>query len=411
MRDWWRDDHDTCCLADAFVDFDLHVVADCDLIASIGLEAMKSRQLDAFEVVVAQLAMVGWGAVGRWIAISRDRNFYTRTRRYRHPALTYTHTLSALHALSEAGAIEEQRARPSSCSIFQSRYRLTPLFIEKLQIRSMQDLSFLPFEVVKLRDSEKRLIDYRDSAKTRAMRREVLVHNEAIGSIEISLNSPDWPIDNRGLLRNGQRVINPRKLSLFRIFNSGWRYGGRLYGGFWQNLPSENRKQLRIGGAPVVEHDFDFIHPTLMAAIADVDLGGQDPYVLPNFARPLVKSAFNILLNAPTMTSARRAIGLKLRSAGKNIDVCEVGELVQAIQGQHSQFNRFWGTGLGLRLQRIDSDLCTRILARMRAVGVVGLPVHDSFLVPANASGLLLEAMETELDETVRWLSRNPMKI
>ena len=397
--------------ADAFVDLDMRVPFAYDLVRSAVSKSMASREHAAFTIVVAQMAATAWAAAGRWTAISRDRNFYTRTRRYRHPALTHTLTMRALNTLSKCGVLDEQRAAPSSELIFKSRYRLEPAFIEDLQIKSMRDLDFAPYDLVILRNADKRRIDYRDTPETRAMRRELLLHNEAIDAVEMSFNSADWHWDLHGFLRSGPKVVNPRRLNLYRVFNAHWQYGGRLYGGFWQNLPSRDRLQMRLGGELVVEHDFNFIHPTLMAAIAGISLDGHDPYVLPKFQRSIVKSAFNILLNAPTMTSARRAITLELRNAGTEIDMRGVSDLLQAIQDQHPQFSRFWGTGLGLRLQQIDSELCIRILARLRAVGIVALPVHDSFIVPEQASGLLREVMEIELENTVKWLSRNSLKL
>src|SRR5687768_17399386 len=46
-----------------------------------------------------------------------------------------------------------------------------------------------------------------------------------------------------------------------RVFNGGWRFGGRLYGPFWQNLNKQRRLQLTLDGTRVVEHDFAQLHP------------------------------------------------------------------------------------------------------------------------------------------------------
>ncbi|MFY0610770.1 MAG: hypothetical protein JXQ99_04525 [Hyphomicrobiaceae bacterium] len=307
--------------------------------------------------------------------------------------------------------IEEQRGRPGPRSSYQSRMRLRPNLLDNLAIKTVEDVAFLPADGVKLKNREGQLVDYKDTARSRKMRREIAQQNEAIMSLEIALVSPSWHQDDRGLLRSTKSVLNPEKLRLYRVFKGGWNLGGRLYGGWWQNMPSSDRAHIRIDGDDVVEHDFSHIHPTLMSAIADVKFDGKDPYVIDGFERKLVKRSFNILLNASTLLGARRAITQELQTIGTEAPGSQAKELINAIQRHHPRFSHFWGTGLGLRLQSIDSDLCVRVLARMRAAGVVALPVHDSFIVPDRAASFLLQAMETELTIIVREIRCNTMKI
>ena len=89
-------------------------------------------------------------------------------------------------------------------------------------------------------------MNYKETSRTRKRRRELEEHNEAISQLKLSLQSPDWHLDNRGLLRSAERILNPAKLSLYRIFNADWRHGGRLYGVYWQQLPGVDRGHLRI---------------------------------------------------------------------------------------------------------------------------------------------------------------------
>ena len=49
---------------------------------------------------------------------------------------------------------------------------------------------------------------------------------------------------------------------------------------------------------------------------------------------------------------------------------------------------------MGLRLQRVDSDLCAQVHREMRAQGIPVLSVHDSFITPRRAEPELRQTME-----------------
>ena len=58
-------------------------------------------------------------------------------------------------------------------------------------------------------------------------------------------------------------------------------------------------------------------------------------------------------------------------------------QIVKAIRDRHPDIEDQFFTGAGLRLQRIDSDLCEAVILAMmkRSPEIVVLPVHDSFIV------------------------------
>ena len=63
-------------------------------------------------------------------------------------------------------------------------------------------------------------------------------------------------------------------------------------------------------------------------------------------------------------------------------------------------------TGEGTRLQREDSDLAVDVLAKMSAIGVVTLPMHDSFIVQRKNKEVLMEAMTKSYRDRYR---ENPL--
>ena len=395
---------------DLALDLDLSVPPEHELGRALGLDTAKNalRHM-AREIMLAQLTLAHWR--GRQMMYSRDRTFYSNVRRYRHRALSYVRTVEAMDELRVLELIDHQVGSKGHKWRYRSRARLHAEAHDALPISCVGELSFVPNEVIRLKNEAKALIRYRDTCETQDMRQEIFAHNEAIASLDVQLKSPNWTLDNRGLLRSEGSTINPQKRNLYRIFNCSWREGGRLYGGWWQNLPEADRQCLQINDRDVTELDYDFINPTLMAAGARVSWGNGDPYVVDGFPRKQSKSAFQILLNAPTMLKARRAVTDDLRSRGVAEASLRAEQLIKALTDRHPQFERFWGSGLGRRLQRIDSDLCTNILAALRAKGVVGLSVHDSVIVPEKNRQVLAEIMERELALTCRKLSKNGFQL
>lgn len=397
---------------DSAFDLDMRLSPHLNPVEELGLgPAFKSPQREAANIILTHLAFVGWSDPHRWTFFSRDRNVYSQNKRYRSPALSCTHVINVIDVLKGIGLIEEERAAPSPDGKYRSRMRLLDGVDDMIPVSSIVDLRFIPAELVKRKDDKKRLVNYNETSQTRRMRRELVEHNEAVSQLKLFLNSPDWHLDDRGLLRSMDRVLNPAKLSLYRIFNTSWRHGGRVYGGFWQRLPRVDRTCLRIDDEETVEPDFEYLHPQMMATMAGIDLQNEDPYRIDGFSRKLVKAAFNTMLNANTPTAAYRAILNNLRTVGARGLAAEAQALIEAIKIRHPYFSRFWGTGLGLRLQALDADMCVRVIARMRSDGVVALPVHDSFIVPKTAKGLAQEVMEEELTKTLREIRNNPLKI
>ncbi len=82
---------------------------------------------------------------------------------------------------------------------------------------------------------------------------------------------------------------------------AAFNLGGRLFGGFWQNLPREERHRLRINGEPVADLDYSGMFPRLayLAAGAPMPPPDADPYAIPGLEghRDGAKKALNALLS------------------------------------------------------------------------------------------------------------------
>ena len=74
-------------------------------------------------------------------------------------------------------------------------------------------------------------------------------------------------------------------------------------------------------------------------------------------------------------------------------------KLIRVLKDRHRPIARHFHSGVGLKLQYLDSQMACSVMRSMRDRGVVAIPIHDSFIVPANDEGPLLEAMDLALNE------------
>lgn len=172
--------------------------------------------------------------------------------------------------------------------------------------------------------------------------------------------------------------------------------GGRYYGGWWQSCPKRIRKHITIDGQPTVELDFSQIHPQLLYAIAGQPLVG-DAYSIPGWDRNDGKKGFNILMNTETLSEACGALGEHFDG-----DTQTALRLIEDLKVHHHAIRDYFHSGVGLRLQNIDASICRDVLAEMHRRGVVALPIHDSFIVPAEAEDLLSAVMQRALEKALR---------
>ena len=248
-------------------------------------------------------------------------------------------------------------------------------------------------ELVILRDHGGNLLEYIDTELTKCWRRNLTEINDALCGATLGLN--DQAIRAGDPLRVGT-FNGAAGISLHRVFNRGrFSLGGRLYGGWWQNIPKEFRADITIDGSSTIELDYPRLHPTLLYCEVGQSLNG-DPYEISGWDRGLVKVALNTLLNADTRISAVRSIAQAIGGKG-SYGTAE--RLVQQIEAKHHAIAPFFGTSAGLRLMRRDSDMAEQIVLRLLEQGITVLPVHDSFIVPEGVAykGALMEAMSEAL--------------
>lgn len=185
-------------------------------------------------------------------------------------------------------------------------------------------------------------------------------------------------------------TINLANRSLYRVYNStDFKKGGRFYGGWWQGIPSEYRAHITIDGKSTVEYDYSGLHPAMLYA-KEGKLAPDKPYEaiiakLPNIVgvdvvalRKACKRCFNAMLNAEK-DMTRSPKGVKL----SEFNGLTWRQMKAVILEVHEPISKYFFSGIGSELQRIDSDMAEEVMLHFASYGVPApvLPVHDSFIM------------------------------
>jgi hypothetical protein len=178
-------------------------------------------------------------------------------------------------------------------------------------------------------------------------------------------------------------------------------WGGRFYGAWWQNIKSTERPHIGVNGSRSVELDHSHIHPRLLYALAGKSIDG-DAYEIEGWNRSLVKEAVNTLINADDELSAMQSIAVVIGGKGA---FERARDLIGKIKAKHPGIADSFGTGAGLRLMRLDSDMAESVQLRLIGRGIVSLPIHDSFIVEERHAGILKEIMDEVFDQTLQRIS------
>lgn len=357
----------------------------------LGSAAVKRAAQDAILCVLGNI----WDSLQsqRLTSVSLSKGSYSIAPRYQLWHYRYPTIKAAVSALEREGlvaVVKGSRSRglrtrliPSSALVKEFEANLSDL-----------DIVQIPYgDELVLKDSRRRLIDYRDTRERNRWRRNIQRHTELVSGSNIRL-----PLYVRATSRQRRRVGGFR--GQHRVFNDGrFSRGGRQYGGFWQLLPGKIRRRLLVDGASLVELDYSSLHPHMLYHQRGLELP-DDPYVIggDDDLRPVGKLVLLIGLNAPTrnlaLSALRHEIGCdddlksRVQKHGQPLS-----KIFDAYLQRHAPIADCFGKGVGVRLQRWDGDALARVLNHFTKKGVVTLPVHDSVLVPSQYEDELLEVM------------------
>ncbi|WP_321335006.1 hypothetical protein [Breoghania sp.] len=226
------------------------------------------------------------------------------------------------------------------------------------------------------------------------IRAEVRVFNAWLARADIDYDGPD-------MIDTDDRLLRRRFNLPPRVEDPCLRYGGRLFGGFWQTMKRSLRGHIRIDGEPIAELDYGQILPRLAYAsvgaepppgdLYDLDLPGPS-----DVQRCVLKKAFNTLL-----FSARRLRAWPLEIADALPDLgpdnpVSVARFRRALLRRHPALRPVLENGVGHALMHMESRVLCGVLRECTDKGIVVLPIHDAVLCPVSAVPAVKTIMETQ---------------
>ena len=358
----------------------------------LGLQRFsRSKYNSNAKVILLNLFITHEVKSNKYLAYSRDANWFNESR-YRSANTGYDVYIKIVDILIELKYVTNNKGFYSVSTGMRSRMRATPKLVKLFKAHNIttamvtrnEEEEVIILRKTKDKDGYKETIDYKDTDTINQMRSNLAKINDLLANTWIDLEVPDTTLVdiNEHLERKkDKQPIDFTRRKLKRIFsNSSFEQGGRFYHGWWQEIPSEYRKYITINGKRTREMDYAGIHIRMMYAMEGEELRDDfDPYKLKDYSsyRKQVKQALNTIINAKTKRAAIGSIADKL-TLPKGRDA---NDLYKQLEQMHPKIKRYFGTGEGIKLQRLDSKVAEIVMLKLLEQGIVALPVHDSFIV------------------------------
>lgn len=225
-----------------------------------------------------------------------------------------------------------------------------------------------------------RNLNYTDTRQTGAMRKKMETINACLAKADLST------------LPDAETAFDTSRRELVRIFNNGsFTQGGRLYRGFWLEMPTDDRRNtLRIKGEAIAELDYGqmflrlaYAHHGLQAPLGDLyAVQGCD-------AR---REGIKVVMNAALF--ATKPLSRFPRGAKEFFGNHETIESVmRAITTHHHPIEDLLFIGFGYKAMRHEGDIMVEVLLRAAREGLTVLPLHDGVLTPLSNTKEIMEVM------------------
>lgn len=426
---------------DNFMFLDLHRVSDHREVKSVidvifqqmsdkGIVPKQEKYADSLRhhvrIVLLNLFVAHFSDPVKYVAYPRNESRYKSGTQYHKIGLSYRMLVENViqflldngyivntkgHRFSDSKKISRMRATRKLMTIAVEENMVTPPMIQ----RDLKDT------VLRLRNDRKKEISYVDTPETLLMKASLrkindclrrscillYITDDMLRELNHILNSSPDPDERRG------GSIDFTETQLHRVFNnSSWEKGGRFYGGWWQRIPREYRKYIRINGKDVVELDYSGLHVNMLYAMEKLPMPEGDVYKIEGYSndrtfRSFVKSMLLMMVNAGSREATRKALQsaiyrqkvLVLPPEIPSVSQSDLYPLMDAFEEKHQPIRHYFNSGIGIDLQFLDSQIAEKVLVRFTEIGYPALPLHDSFVVHHGLEGELKETMNRAFHE------------
>ena len=254
---------------------------------------------------------------------------------------------------------------------------------------------------------KRQYIEYDDTGFTNHIRRDLEEYNQLLQETYIDITTLEEPFVVR-TKKDGttqRSKIDQSKKFVRRIFSrADWNCNGRFYGGFWQQVGSEYRKDIYINGNPTVEVDYKGLHAAILSAEKGTVYSG-DRYdlgsvVCPRLDQKQQRKAVKLLVLAAINAKDRKSAFGAFRKAQptgsiektlKNDELCL---LLDTFLQQHPYLEDGICSDQGIRLMNVDSHITNHIIKEFVRLNKPILSVHDSYIVETRDVEILRGCMK-----------------
>ncbi|MQR02363.1 hypothetical protein [Glaciimonas soli] len=347
-----------------------------------GLRRRKRKPADRMvfmmqiEAFICDAALHHLEKPGGYLSVTRSKRKLGIRDRYRSSVMSET-LPDLLDRLGQLGLLE---VHIGAVNVFdpvknkQTTFRASALLLARL---APLQLSIADFSVHQEKEvivlKQRRLnsfeagapLQYADTSLTVSYRHNMNLINAWIGAADIDF------LNGHGVLR-----LNERRLR--RVFNNGsFTQGGRLFGGWWQDMKKLNRRDICIEGISAVTLDFSQAGARIMYGIAGAACD-HDPYAVSGYEhhRDGIKRLFAAMAFSSTPIKRFPKNTKKLFRGDM-----KVKQVTEAIQAHNKEISHLFYTGVGFDVIHRESEIMVEMLLTLQALGVVALPVHDALIV------------------------------
>ena len=193
--------------------------------------------------------------------------------------------------------------------------------------------------------------------------------------------------------------VNQRSKFVRRIFSRGeWHYNGRYYGGFWQQVGEEYRKDIRIDDVPTIEVDLKGLHPAIIAATKGVNSLGDryslEEGLIPRLNSDQQRDAVKLLaLTAINANSRTQAFQAHIDASDIKLKHDELNVLLDAFIEHNPHLGDHICSDKGIELMYPDSQITENIIQAFINEDKPILTVHDSYVVQVQDTEYLHQQM------------------
>jgi hypothetical protein len=184
----------------------------------------------------------------------------------------------------------------------------------------------------------------------------------------------------------GRLIVDTTAVRLRRYFNNAtFSHGGRLFGGFWQNLSKiERQNHLKINGKYTAGCDYANMQAAIAYATLKVPFDTErDAYDVGRWQTKEGRTGIKKIFAA--MTFARKPLKNWPKDDDKPVlsyfpVSTRLRDVTNAIEKRHPALAKAFYKGRGFKYMFRESQILVDVLMQLKAEGIPALPVHDCLI-------------------------------